>query len=85
MAKSWLHEQLIIAEAATLANTDIKLGRPVRLADVVLVLMQKKDGALIGEMKNIMMQLAYLWDCFHDDLTLQSEECVRYIAGELEA
>lgn len=59
------------------------LGRPIRLADIVLATIKKMDGKTNGEVKDVMLKFAYLWDCFHDDLTQQPTETLEFIANLL--
>jgi hypothetical protein len=56
------------------------IGRPIRLADVLLVLMKLlRDGQSASKVKDDLYRLAHLWNCFEDDLTKQSPETIDFL------
>ncbi len=57
--------------------------RKIRLADIVLATIKSMDGKSKGEVKEVMLQFAYLWDCFHDSLEEQDEPTVSFLHGLL--
>lgn len=60
------------------------VGRPIRFADVLLAILKTKDGCTKGEMKDILLELAYLWNCFADNLSQQSPETLQFLSGLLD-
>lgn len=56
------------------------IGRPITLADIILVTIKKFDGKTKGEVKDALLKYAYLWNCFDDNLEHQSEETLKAIS-----
>ena len=51
----------------------------IRLADCVLAVIKKMDEKNKSEVAEVMLQFAYLWNCFNDSLDSQSKETLSFL------